>query len=170
MTEVWKPISGLEGRYEVSSLGRIRSLDRLDKASRRHLGKALKPFSGNQTGYLAVTIDGKREYIHRLVLETFVGACPAKAECCHNDGDLQNNTVDNLRWDTSKHNKQDKRKHDPGWVRGERNSGAKLTRTEIYQIRNLLLTLNQQTIADLFNVRRETISRIHTGQRWGWLK
>lgn len=50
-------------------------------------------------------------YVHRLVLEAFVGPCPFGMEGCHNDGDPTNNNLVNLRWDTHKNNEKDKIKH-----------------------------------------------------------
>lgn len=50
-------------------------------------------------------------YVHRLVLEAFVGPCPPGMVACHNDGDSANNAVGNLRWDTVKNNIGDKYRH-----------------------------------------------------------
>lgn len=46
-----------------------------------------------------------------IVLRTFVGPPPPGTECCHNDGDYRNNRLENLRWDTSRANQNDKRGH-----------------------------------------------------------
>ena len=50
-------------------------------------------------------------HIHRLVLEAFVGPCPAKMEACHNDGVRLNNRLSNLRWDTRSANVKDAYRH-----------------------------------------------------------
>lgn len=69
----------------------------------------------NKKGYrhVALSREGKRYTIdvHRLVLITFVGPAPDGMEACHNDGNNQNNTVGNLRWDTQEANYMDKVKH-----------------------------------------------------------
>lgn len=69
MTEVWKVIADYPG-YEVSSLGNVRSLDRVDSIGRKRKGRVLKPI-GNGIGYYQVTLskDGKatKFYLHQLV-------------------------------------------------------------------------------------------------------
>lgn len=77
-------------------------------------------------GYLAVSPFQKRRYIHRLVLEAFVGPCPLGKECCHNDGCKGNNDKSNLRWGTRKENVADNKKHGTLAI-GERHGIAKLS-------------------------------------------
>lgn len=80
--EVWKPIEGYEGNYEVSSFGRVRSLDRVvdfgnENYSRRMLckGKIMKG-SISRNGYIYVRLslpnEKARAYIHRLVAKAFI--------------------------------------------------------------------------------------------------
>ncbi len=52
------------------------------------------------------------KYIHRLVLETFIGICPKGMECCHNNGIKTDNRLENLRWDTPANNVRDNKKFD----------------------------------------------------------
>lgn len=73
-------------------------------------------------------------FVHRLVLEAFVGPCPDEMECCHNDGNPLNNALDNLRWDTKRANQADRVKHGTH-SRGERNANAKLTEADVRAIR-----------------------------------
>lgn len=61
--------------------------------------------------------------VHRLVLEAFVGPCPSGCEGCHYDGNPANNIVSNLRWDTTKNNCLDKRRHG-------RNGGRRVRRSD----------------------------------------
>lgn len=120
-TERWLPILGLEGSYECSSCGRIRSLDRVITRPTRwgslataHIsGKILKP-SIDLKGYLCVSLrtggDRVVRPIHQLVLETFVCPRPAGMECCHGPAGRLDNHPANLRWDTHKNNMLDKRR------------------------------------------------------------
>lgn len=113
--EEWRDIPRYEGRYQASNHGRVRSLDRMvhykNGVQRLHKGRVLRP-GGNPSGHLMVNlIPRKNEYIHRLVLEAFVGPCPEGMECCHNDGDPSNNYLQNLRWDTPSANGFDHVKH-----------------------------------------------------------
>ena len=122
MQEVWQPIKGYEGLYEVSDQGRVRSLNRTIKNSRgtyRLKGKTLSPRKGSG-GYCLVTLyDVSRrshQRVHVLVLETFRGARPSpKHDACHNDGNPANNALANLRWDTRKANHRDLVKHGTAW-------------------------------------------------------
>lgn len=117
MKEEWRPIEGYEG-YEVSNYGRVRSVDRTiqrkDGRTQRCKGRMLKPRE-HEKGYLTVNPcneDGnKNRYVHRLVLEAFVGKCPDGMETLHIDGDPTNNRVDNLRWGSSSDNPLDIIRH-----------------------------------------------------------
>ena len=64
---------------------------------------------------MAVGIGGTK-YIHRLVLEAFVGPCPEGMETCHNNGVRTDNRLENLRWDTSSANNDDIVKHGRHWL------------------------------------------------------
>lgn len=117
-TEIWKPVVGYEGYYEVSSAGRVRSVDRFIRNSRGSRvflpGKVISPFllSGR---YLAVGLcrDSvlRKKSIHRLVLEAFSGAPHPGDEACHNNGVSTDNRVENLRWDTRSRNTTDQVSH-----------------------------------------------------------
>lgn len=120
--ERWLPIAGYEGLYEVSDLGRVRSLDRVTpfRNSQRTLrGKVLKPQqSGRASGvrYLGVFLskDGivRQQKVHRLVALAFMPEGNQDGmEVCHNDGDPYNNRLENLRWDTRSGNHNDKHRH-----------------------------------------------------------
>ncbi len=117
MIEEWRAVVGREGLYEVSNLGRVRSLDhvaiyqrvcqytgRTLTISRSHKGKILCPGT-LKSGHQFVVL-GKREgfCVHTLVLNAFTGPAPAGTECCHNDGEPGNNVDSNLRWDTRSNN------------------------------------------------------------------
>lgn len=115
--EEWRPVVGHEGFYEVSDLGRVRSVDRtLPRAggTMRIRGKILTP-GVDKHGRCGVNLhrDGsvKHRRVHRLVLQAFVGPCPDGMEGCHNDGDATNNQIGNLRWDTSLSNSLDMARH-----------------------------------------------------------
>lgn len=108
--EEWRPVVGTDGAYSISDRGRARSNDRyvVDKNGKQRTlrGRMLAP-RPTPTGYLRVQIFRRDRYIHRLVLEEFVGLCPDDMEACHNDGDRSNNAPTNLRWDTRLGNCQD---------------------------------------------------------------
>lgn len=117
--EKWLPVPNYEGIYEVSSLGRVKSLDREvshpTSGIVRRKGKVLAQNPLNEDGYLGVGLnkDGikKKRAVHLLVLESFTGPRPEGEQACHNDGNNTNNSADNLRWDTPKENVADIKRH-----------------------------------------------------------
>ena len=109
-------VPGWEGKYEVSDHGRVRSKARL-VASRwpsyqRPVRESILMACPNSWGYPQVRLcdaDVTRvARVHRLVLEAFIGPCPAGMEACHEDDDPTNNTLANLRWDTPSENQFDR--------------------------------------------------------------
>lgn len=112
--EIWKPIRGYEGEYEVSNLGRIRGLDRTLSDGRTWRGRILKQII-NHNGHCRVVLQSgsasKYRWVHHLVLESFVGPRPSNFDGCHNDGDPSNNRVENLRWDSRSENAKDRVRH-----------------------------------------------------------
>lgn len=114
MTENWRAIPGHEGSYEVSDLGRVRSLDRITDRGRRWRGRMMTPYP-MRNGYLIVTLwrQGKQRtwLVHRLVLSAFVGLPAEGDEGLHRDGDQTNNTLANLAWGTHSDNQFDQVAH-----------------------------------------------------------
>ena len=103
MEEIWKPIEGYEGLYEVSSYGRIKSLERY----RSNNGgiqlikeRIMKPLDYN--GYKNVVLwkngSKKKEYVHRLVAKAFLPNPDNLKEVNHRDENPSNNMVENIEW------------------------------------------------------------------------
>jgi hypothetical protein len=112
--EEWRPVVGFEGRYEVSNLGRVRSVDtRVSSGQGRTRiakGRVFALFLGDRYAKANLKVDGKQHnsYVHRLVAAAFIGPCPDGMEVCHNNGDPFDNRVDNLRYDTHAANVADR--------------------------------------------------------------
>ena len=103
--EQWKPIQEFNGEYEVSNLGRVRSMKRYYGVVGR-----IMPQTIQRTGYYAVTFHmNNKAYcrkVHRLVIEAFTPN-PARLPCInHIDGNKLNNHVSNLEWCTYQANMQ----------------------------------------------------------------
>lgn len=109
--EVWKDISGYEGYYQISDLGRIRSLDRYANVcgggKRLVKGKIIKPVKCTNGYYEAsLSYKGVRKVLllHRVVAEAFIPNPHNLPEVNHKDENPANNEVNNLEWCTSKYN------------------------------------------------------------------
>lgn len=114
MDEEWRTLPGYEGIYEVSSLGNVRSLPRVDKRGRRVRARLLSQWahpSGHK--YVKLSKDGayRSGKVHRLVLLAFTGPAPDKHEALHRDGNPGNNRIDNLSWGTRSENLYDRVRH-----------------------------------------------------------
>lgn len=92
--EVWKDVEEFQGKYEISSFGRLRN-----KKNKKVL-KARK----NHKGYLDIKICGKMKLIHRLVAQAFILNPDIKPQVNHIDENKTNNNVENLEWVTAKEN------------------------------------------------------------------
>ena len=114
MKEVWKPIEGYEGLYEVSNLGRVRSLDRVvyrpykghPHWPMRIKGKLLS-CGTDRGGYSFVILQNKSKscrLVHRLVAGAFMLNTESKEEINHIDGNKKNNCVTNLEFCTPSEN------------------------------------------------------------------
>lgn len=110
MKEVWKSVIGLEGRYEISNLGKCRSVNRTtaDRRGRkiRLKGRILKPYLGEYVEYVLKHPDGKQHLHtgHRLVAEAFIPN-PDNLPCFnHKDENKYNNSIDNLEWCSHSYN------------------------------------------------------------------
>jgi hypothetical protein len=110
-SEDWRPVVGLEGAYEVSSLGRVRGLPRPCTPG----GVMAQNDRGDAKGYLRVQLSryGKRRVIrvHRVVVAAFLGPRPAGLVTRHLDGDKHNNAVSNLVFGTGSENTHDSVAH-----------------------------------------------------------
>lgn len=161
MTEIWRPVVGKEGQYEVSDLGRVRSLDRyveLAPSARIpagmtvfRLGRVLRPHTlpyGHQQVMLGRDLN---TLVHKLVAEAFLGPRPEGCEVCHNDGDATNNRVDNLRWDTRTGNNLDRARFDR----------CKLSIAEVADIKKATGTYDE--IAKRFNISASHVWNIKNG-------
>jgi hypothetical protein len=156
--EIWKPVVGYEGIYEVSNHGRIRSIKtghiKTCTENKRHNRPFLGLWKNNKIKIFKP---------HTLVLTAFIGPRPQGMECCHNNGNPFDNRLENLRWDTPRNNQLDRAKHGTS-NRGERCAAAKLTEAQVRAI--LTDTRLQRIIAAEYGVLQNTISRIKSGKRW----
>lgn len=170
MKEIWKDIEGYEGIYQVSNLGRVRSLDR-KVWNYIKKGRILKSHS-NGHGYQNVSLHNenkieKHAYIHILVAKAFIPNPENKKEVNHKDFNKENNCADNLEWVTREENKKHYRKSQyANKVEKERISYfSNKTYKFIYENKNRILELYDkgQAIPEIskeLNIGKDTIASI----------
>lgn len=175
MSEIWKAVPGFEGFYEVSNMGRVRSLDRYvdligrwGKPERRfYKGRVRRPFTSTTNDYLMVLLCVNSvktpRTIHSLVLEAFVGPCPPGQEARHRNCQHHDNRLDNLLYGTRKQNREDSRREGTLAV-GERIAQHKLTTAEVLDIR--ASPGRHIDIADAYDISRTQVSRIKRRENW----
>lgn len=117
--EVWKDIPSYEGLYQISNLGRVKSLKRKVYAGRGKMRwqyeRILSDKKTNGNGYKVVNLrkngKGTNKYIHRLVAETFIENTNNYKCINHKDENKNNNRAENLEWCTYKYNNRYNDKH-----------------------------------------------------------
>ena len=120
--ETWKPVPEWEGWYEVSDIGRVRSVDRVvtyaDGRRARYKGRVLAVMTRPWPGGRARRVVGlhragehKTYFVYTLVIAAFVGPRPEGYDICHNNGDSADDRIGNLRYDTTSENIRDAVRH-----------------------------------------------------------
>ena len=113
MKEIWMPVVGYQGLYEVSNKGRVRSLDRsvLHKGKNRNIkGKILSVRKHHRFNYTSAAVmlcrdaKSKDTLVSRLVATAFIGNPYNKPNVNHLDNDATNNVFTNLEWVTHREN------------------------------------------------------------------
>lgn len=165
MSENWKPIPGYVGRYEVSDLGRVRSL--------KGTPKILKP--GLRRGYpsvvLAVNTVKKNRSVHTLVMEAFDQWPREGLEIAHLDGDRTNNHISNLKYVTHAENQRQMAQDHGMSLRGTKHHKNILTEDQVRAIRNAPKEYRgNKALAQKYGVSVSTIHAIRCRRIWAWLK
>ena len=184
--ETWRDITGFEGYYQVSNLGRIKRL-----ASERQMKnqtttwmqkfpEIIMKVNNDSKGYPQVRLTAPKARtarVHRLVAEQFleepsqelISLCGSRTKVLvnHIDEDKNNAHVNNLEWCSHTYNSMysiSNRKS----IKGVETYNSILTDKDVLEIVNCLkLKLYSQTkLAELYNVKQITISNIWTGRSW----
>lgn len=182
--ERWKVIAECP-EFEVSSEGRVRSLQRTVMRAARgkktqhpfivggHVLKASVKKTARRSVALRVTLCGSRiklyRYVHRLVLNAFIGPAPQGFEACHSDGNPFNNALSNLRWDTHLANYRDSVRHGtnvpPPIHRGEAHPKAALSDAVVADLRKRGAAKGEYSrLGREYGVSPQTIRRIVLGR------
>jgi hypothetical protein len=158
--EIWSPITGFSGLYEVSNLGRVRNAKGFIKT----------PSTKQRGGYklMGLTKNGRsRAYsLHRLVASAFLGGCPDGYECCHLNGDPSDNRASNLRYVSRKENHSHKHLHGTAQI-GERHNMAKLTEADVLNLRKHIRTYAEvRAMARVLQLSDYAVFAAVTGKTW----
>lgn len=172
MTEVWRPIPGHTG-YEASSLGRVRSVDRVimrrNRASpgRRYpvaLRGTVLALGVDRDGYNTVTLGGSGSTVHvgRLVAAAFHGAPQQGVHADHINRDRSDDSVGNVRWLDQEANRAAR-----VFARGEAHGAAVLSAGQVQAIRDRVAAGEPYAaVADAFGVSRSNVGMIATRRTW----
>ena len=167
--EQWRPVIGWAG-YEVSDHGRVRSWKKCRRSPGDVLPRRLRTWNIPR-GYEVVTLKerGRRsnEYVHTLVMASFVGPRPEGNQVCHWNGNESDNRVGNLRYDTPSNNQADCRRHGTH-IEGEKHYAAKLTNDAAQRLKDHPGTHTEAAMA--FGVLYHLAYCIRTGRTWRHLK
>lgn len=176
MEEIWKDIYGYEGYYQVSSLGRIKSLKRIvygvGHGYNRMKEETIKKFGIHNKGYYQVQLCKercKRTFkVHRLVATAFCENKNNYEQVDHIDGNKLNNRVDNLEWVTNKENHNRKMKMGLNInLTGEKHGMNKYSKETVIQLyKKYLDGMKQTEIAEIFNVNKSTVNAICSKRLW----
>lgn len=173
--ELWRPVVGWFW-YEVSNLGRVRSLDHVATTGRGYRfvrGRILKQVK--KGAYLTVNLsDGSKRRtctVHSLVLRSFAGEPPEGMEACHGPAGKLDNRLVNLRWDTKAANMADKHRDGTAGVVGHKgvdNPRARLAEADVREIRRFYVAggWSQSALAARFGVGKTTIAAILQRRTW----
>ena len=176
MEEIWKPVTDYEGSYEVSTLGKVRSLSRTVMRSNGYpqtlTGRVLRGKS-NGHGYMRVNLSGRDFSVHRLVADTFIANPDNKRTVNHKDRVRSNNAKANLEWMTHGENiahgytsPQRQRVH----LQGEAHGEAKLTEQQVVALRTEYIAGDhvhgQLALSAKYNTSRSNVYEIINRFTW----
>jgi len=175
--EIWKDIKDYEGYYQISNLGRVKSLYRIIKHEAKGeiiiLQKILKVWFSS--GYFRITLwknnKRKTKTIHRLIALNFIPNPENKKEINHKNGIKTDNRIENLEWCTHKENMHHAIKNGLINCKGESSLSSKLIEKEILLIRKKRKEgYTYEALAKQFNVHLVTIFRIIKRRTWKHIK
>lgn len=165
--ELWLPIPGYEGRYEVSDMGRVRSYaNRWGRTPSPHVLSAKLTHKGYERLQIRSNGTERNVGVHCLVLLAFVGPRPAGYHAAHLNGNPGDNRLVNLAYVTPQINYAHSVQHGTATI-GSRHGGAKLHERDIPAIRARISTgESHKVIARAFGVSDSMIDYIALGRYW----
>lgn len=169
--EEWRWIPGYEGRYMVSSSGRIKSFVKYNT------GKIISERRKNNCGYPSVRLryapkKSEQFLVHRLVAKAFIPNSENKPFINHKNFIKSDNRIENLEWCTQHENMLYTNEHNgPHSIRGTKNMWAKLNENDVLNIRDLRKQgKSGPQIAQMFNISISHANMVSRKSSWKHLK
>jgi len=169
-TEEWLPVACTEGKYLVSSHGRVKSMA-------VSVGRVMEPYL-NKKGYECIALAGLngkkiRKPIHRLVAQAFIPNPEGKPQVNHKDGVKRNNRSSNLEWVTNQENRDHAVRtglhRAPTPKLGSENNFSKLSECDVLEIVALKGVSSAKDVAARYGVGSTNIHKIWIGDTWSHL-
>jgi hypothetical protein len=172
--EVWKDIEGYEGLYQVSNIGRVKSLQRI--APRSKFGnipvkERILKFGKNRCGYNYVNLKlfsvSKTFTVHRLVTKAFLPNMENKPDVNHKNGIKTDNRVKNLEWVTTSENVKHSFKNGFQSNKCEKNPSSKISKNDVLRIRSEeFKDIPKSEIALIFGISKGNVNKILRKAIW----
>lgn len=173
MKEEWKDIPGFDGRYQASTLGRIR---RAKNKNGVPAGKILRPSSKRKYQNVTLYTSSGRVYstVHRLIARVFIGECPENLEVNHKNGNTHDNRIVNLEYVTKSENMKHAyhvlktAKMTTKRAKGEGAGSSKLTDKQVLIIRKLYKEgdHSMRALAKMYGITNQNVCRIINRATW----
>jgi hypothetical protein len=163
-TEIWKDIIGYEGLYQISNLGRVKSVG-IKAVGRRSNDTILKPLI-NRDKYYIVGLSGKTHTVHRLVAKHFIPNPNNLPQVNHKKGIKIDNRYSELEWCDNSYN-QSHRYSELGHIIHNRT----LTKEQVFKILSQKGKNWREKLSKEFNVTVATIKAVRSGRNYNyWYK
>lgn len=162
----WRKIPGF-GRYSVSDTGLVRRDIRMHKTPAGSVSLSKSHFGYMKCSLTSDSGEYKTLLVHTLVATAFLGPRPDGLVVCHNDGNPQNNTISNLRYDTHTGNVSDAIRHGTQ-ARGCRQHLAKLDDATVAEARLRFVEggITVKALAKEYGISNSSMWSALTGKTW----
>lgn len=173
--EEWRSVPDYEGLYEVSNLGRVRSVDGIRWNGQRHHAFKGRVLKQNGRPYLHVVLSKNKKLstkrVHVLVASAFLDPCPGTRgrtrhdyHIDHVNGDKLDNRVANLRWLLHVENTMIFNPNSVCKRKGASHPNAKLTEDLVLAIRSSSLSASE--VSRLYGVKQDYVYQIRNRTAW----